>query len=471
MTDNPIRFGTSGWRGIIAEDFTFGNVRLAAAAIAHYALGVKMHPRMLLGYDTRFMSERFAAEAGQILASHGIEVHNTSRPHPTPALAYEIIHEQLDGGINITASHNPAEYNGLKFSTSDGAPALPEVTKNVEKLAGQIMAGDYSLKGPKFTAPLFRPADPRPAYLKEIKRIIDLEAIAKAKLKIAYDPLYGCARGYLDEVLREAGIEVHTLHDYRDVLFSGVGPEPSAPNLSELAACVKEQGYSIGLSTDGDADRFGIVDSSGAWIHPNYVLGVLADYMHEVRTAPGGLARTVATTHLIDAVGKFHHAPVYQTPVGFKYIGEMIKEGKVALGGEESAGMSIHGHLPEKDGILACLLMAEAVAKRGLSVREQIAALFKKVGPYYSDRVNLHLKPDVQKRLLEKLKTGWEKFDSRKVTQVDRTDGLKMICEDGSWVLMRLSGTEPVLRVYCEAPSAGELEKLMLTAKELVLNG
>lgn len=471
MTDNPIHFGTSGWRGIIAEDFTFANVRLAAAAIAHYSLGLTVQPRFLLGYDTRFMSEKFAAAAGETLASHGIEVRETSRPHPTPALAYEIIHQHLDGGINITASHNPAEYNGLKYSTSDGAPALPEVTKNVEKLAGQILAGDYSLKGPKFTAPLFRPADPRPAYLEEIKRIIDLDAIAKAKLKIAYDPLYGCARGYLNDVLSEAGIEVHTLHNYRDVLFSGVGPEPSAANLSELAACVKEQSYSIGLSTDGDADRFGIVDASGEWIHPNYVLGVLADYIIEVRKTPGGLARTVATTHLIDAVGKHHGVPVYQTPVGFKYIGEMIKEDKVALGGEESAGMSIRAHLPEKDGILACLLMAEAVAKRGLSVKQQIEALFKKVGSYYSDRVNLHLKPEVQKRLLEKLKTGWDRFDSRKVTRLDRTDGLKMICEDGSWVLMRLSGTEPVVRVYCEAPSQSEMEKLMVTAKDLVLNG
>jgi phosphoglucomutase len=470
MSDNPIHFGTSGWRGIMAEDFTFSNVRLVAAAIAYYALGRTAQPRFLLGYDTRFMSERFAEAAGQILASHGVEVHTTSRPHPTPALAYEIIHERLDGGINITASHNPAEYNGLKFSTADGAPALPEVTNEVESLVARIMAGEYSLKGPKFAAPRFRPADPRPAYLAGIKRIIDIEAIAKAKLKVAYDPLYGCARGYLDGVLREAGVDVHTLHDHRDVLFSGVGPEPSAQNLTELSQSVTTGGAAIGLSTDGDADRFGIVDSGGDWIHPNYILGVLADYMIEVRKTPGGLGRTVATTHLIDAVGKFHGVPVYQTPVGFKYIGEMIKQGKVALGGEESAGMSIAGHLPEKDGILACLLMAEAVARRGLSVREQIEALFKKVGPYYSERVNLHLKPDVQKRLIERLETGWDKFDSLSVTAIDRTDGLKMIRSDGSWVLMRLSGTEPVVRVYCEAPSRAELEKMLNAARNLVLN-
>ncbi|HEX5481142.1 MAG TPA: phosphoglucomutase/phosphomannomutase family protein [Terriglobia bacterium] len=470
MPKNSIHFGTSGWRGIIAEDFTFPNVRLATAAIAHYLLEHSSHPRIVTGYDTRFLSEKFAETVGEILASHGIEVQTTSRPHPTPALSYEIIREKLDGGVNITASHNPAEYNGLKFSTSDGAPAMPEVTRRVEKLVTEVEAGNYSLQGPKFTAPLYRSADPRPAYLENIRQKIDLKAMADGKLKVAYDPLYGTARGYLDDLLHEAGVEVHTLHNYRDVLFSGVGPEPSAKNLAELSAYVKDHDCSIGLSTDGDADRFGIVDSDGTWIHPNYVLGLLADYLIEVRKLPGGLARTVATTHLVDAVAKHHGVPLYQTPVGFKYIGELIKEGKIAMGGEESAGMSIAGHLPEKDGILACLLLAEAVAKRGLSLRQQLDALFKKVGPYYSERVNLHLKPAVQQQLLGKLKNDWDHFDSRKVARIDRTDGLKMICEDGSWVLMRMSGTEPVVRVYAEAASQPDLEKLMNSAKAFVLH-
>jgi phosphoglucomutase len=470
MATNPIHFGTSGWRGIIAEDFTFENVRLAASAIAHYLLEHSTHPRVLAGYDTRFLSEKFADAAGEILASHGIEVHTTSRAHPTPALSFGIIHERMEGGINITASHNPAEYNGLKFSTSDGAPAMPEVTREIEKLVEQVLAGERSLKGPKFAAPLCRPADPRPAYLEEIRKKVDLRAIADAGLKIAYDPLYGTARGYLDDLLREHGIEVRVLHDFRDVLFSGVGPEPSAQNLAELGKYVKEHRCAVGLSTDGDADRFGIVDSDGTWIHPNYILGLLADYLIEVRQLPGGLARTVATTHLMDAVAKHHHVSLYQTPVGFKYIGELIKEGKIAMGGEESAGMSIAGHLPEKDGILACLLLAESVARRGLSVRQQLEVLFKKVGAYHTERVNLHLKPEVQKRLLEKLKRDWNEFDSRKVVRIDRTDGLKMICQDGSWILMRLSGTEPVVRVYGEAASDRELEKLMTAAKAFVLN-
>jgi phosphoglucomutase len=470
MSSNPIHFGTSGWRGIIAEDFTFANVRLAASGIAHYLLTCSGRPRVIVGYDTRFLSERFADACGDVLASHGVEIRSTNRPHPTPAIAHDVIHNHLDGGVNITASHNPAEYNGLKFSSADGGPALPEVTSEIEKFADRVMAGEYSLRGPCFPAPLKSLGDPRSAYLEELRRKADLNAIAGARLKVAYDPLYGTARGYLDELLREAGVELQVLHDYRDVMFSGAGPEPNAQNLKELGRAVKEGGLTLGISTDGDADRFGVVDADGKWIHPNYVLALLADYLLEVKRIPGGIARSVATTHLMDAVAAHHQVPLYQTPVGFKYIGELIREKKIALGGEESAGMSIRDHVPEKDGILACLLIAEAVAKRGMSVGKQIEALFKKVGAFYSERVNLTLTPDVQKKLVEKLKQGWDRIDSRRVEKVDRTDGLKMICEGNCWVLMRLSGTEPVVRVYCEAPSPKELSALVDAAKKLALN-
>ncbi len=470
MPDNPIHFGTSGWRGVIAENFTFPNVRLAAAAIAHYLLSHSPRPRVVVGYDTRFLSEKFAEAAAETLRSHGVETRVASRPDPTPALAYEIIHRRLEGGINITASHNPAEYNGLKFSTADGAPAMPEVTREVEGLVSKVLSGGLPLTGSKSAAELRQPADPRPAYLADIRRKVDLRAIGDARLKIAYDPLFGTGRGYLDDLLREVGATVTTLHDYRDVLFSGVGPEPSEKNLGELSRFVRDNGCAVGLSTDGDADRFGIVDADGTWIHPNYILALLADYLIEARKMPGGIGRSVATTHLIDAVANYHHVPVYQTPVGFKYIGELIKEDKIVLGGEESAGLSIRGHLPEKDGILACLLVAEATAKRGLSAKQQLEALFKKVGPCYMVRMNLTLEVDVQKRLLGKLARDWEKFDGQRVAKIDRTDGLKIIREDGSWVLMRLSGTEPVVRVYCEAPSQTELERLIESAKAFVFN-
>jgi len=470
MADNPIKFGTSGWRGIIADDFTLANVRLAAAGIAHHLLGQKSRPRVIVGYDTRFMSEKFADTVAELLGTHGIETHVCQRPDPTPAISFAILHERFDGGINITASHNPAEYSGIKFSSADGAPALPEVTRDIEGKVGQILAGELSLKGPMFAAPQRRPADPRPAYMDDLRRKVDLKVIGEAKMKIAYDPLYGTARGYLDDLLRESGAEVTLIHGYRDVMFSGVGPEPSEKNLSELSGIVREQGCALGVATDGDADRFGFVDADGTWVQPNYILALLADYLIEVRKLPGGIGRSVATTHLLDAVAKYHNVPCYQTPVGFKYVGELIKEDKIVLGGEESAGLSIRGHLPEKDGLIACLLMAEAVARRGQSIKQQLDALFKKVGAFYPMRINLTLEPNIQGRLLEKLQRDWDKFDSQKVAKVDRTDGLKMILENGSWVLMRPSGTEPVVRIYCEAASPAERDRLAAAARAFVMN-
>jgi phosphoglucomutase len=468
--NHAIKFGTSGWRGLIAEDFTFPNVRLAAAGIAQFLLTQSGRPRVIVGYDTRFLSEKFAATAAEILASHGVETWRCARPDPTPALAHEILHNRLDGGVNITASHNPAEYNGLKFSSADGAPALPEITRQIEDFAAQTLAGKYSVQGPNFTAALKRPADPRPAYLESLRQKVDLKTIARAKLRIAYDPLYGTGRGYLNDLMSEAGAGVQTLHDFRDVLFSGAGPDPSEKNLQELSRFVKERKCVVGLSTDGDADRFGVVDADGTWIHPNYILAIVADYLIEARKIPGGIGRSVATTHLLDAVARYHNVPVYQTPVGFKYIGELIKEDKLALGGEESAGLTIRGHVPEKDGILAGLLVAETIAHRGLSVKQQLDVLFKKVGPCYSVRVNLALQPDTQRRMLAKLQRDYERFDGGKVAKMDRTDGLKLIREDGSWVLMRPSGTEPVVRLYGEAASETELAHLIQAAKDFVNN-
>ncbi|PYV29565.1 MAG: phosphoglucomutase, partial [Acidobacteria bacterium] len=304
-----IHFGTSGWRAIIAEDFTFANVRLAAAGIAQYLLSRTARPRVIVGYDTRFLSEKFADAAAKTLASHGVECFVATRPDPTPALAHEILSSRLDGGVNITASHNPAEWNGLKFSSADGAPALPEVTREIESTIAKVEADEYSLKGPQWTAPLRHDADPRPAYLEALRQKVNLKVLGDSRVKIAYDPLFGTGRGYLDALLGEAGADFVTIHDHRDVLFSGAGPDPSEENLAELARAVKETGSALGLATDGDADRFGIVDADGTWINPNYILALLADYLLEVRHTPGGLGRSVATTHLIDRVAKSHNVP------------------------------------------------------------------------------------------------------------------------------------------------------------------
>jgi alpha-D-glucose phosphate-specific phosphoglucomutase len=469
MPDNPIKFGTSGWRGIIADDFTFLNVRLASAAIAHHLLAQSPRPDVVVGYDTRFLSERFAEAAADTLASHGVETFLCGRAEPTPVIAHEIILRKRQGGVNITASHNPAEYNGLKFSGSDGGPALPEVTRDIEQRVSAILAGEYSLRGPQFTEPLRQTASPGPDYLVALRAKLDLGPIRSSRLKVAYHPLYGTGTPYVAELLREAGAVVHVIDDFRDPLFAGTGPDPSERNLARLAKLVCDKGCLIGLATDGDADRFGVVDADGTWVQPNYILALLADYLLGERKTPGGLARSVATTSLIDDVARCFNVPLYETPVGFKYIGELIRQGKLAMGGEESAGMSVRGHVPEKDGILACLLVAEAVARRGSSIQRQLKDLFDKTGPRYPVRINLKLTKAISRELPSKLQRDPDKLGSQKIVRLDRTDGLKMILADGSWALVRLSGTEPVARLYCEAPSHMELERLTASAREFVL--
>ena len=311
-------------------------------------------------------------------------------------------------------------------------------------------------------------ADPKPAYLARLAEIVDLNAIAKARLRVCYDPLWGAARGYPDELLRRHGIAVATVHDFRDVLFGGHAPEPDDHLLEELRAKMRETDAHLGISTDGDADRFGIVDRDGTFISPNYVIALLFDYLVETRGWRNGVAKSVATTNLINAVAEQWKVPLYETPVGFKYIGELIDKDKIVIGGEESAGLTIRHHVPEKDGVLAGLLCCEMVARRGKTLQEQLRQLFVKVGSFYPLRENFRLTPEVQEKFTRKVKADPREFEGRAVKQVVRTDGLKLLFEDGSWVCYRLSGTEPVVRVYSEARSEQELKKLSAAAKQWV---
>ena len=284
-----------------------------------------------------------------------------------------------------------------------------------------------------------------------------------------FDPFWGAGRGYSSEVLREAGVTVATVHDYRDVLFGGHAPEPDDHLLGDAKAKMKEIGAAIGIATDGDADRFGIVDGDGTFIQPNYVIALLFDYLVETRGWRNGVAKSVATTNLVNALAEYHKIPLYETPVGFKYIGALIDEDKIAIGGEESAGLTIRGHVPEKDGIIAGLLVAEMVAVRGKSIGAQLSELFAKVGSYYPIRENFHLTPEVKAAFTEKLKTDPTELSGRKVAQVVRTDGLKLILDDGSWVCYRLSGTEPVVRAYTEARSEKDMDTLRVAAEKFVV--
>ncbi len=461
-----IKFGTSGWRGIIAEDFTFANVRLAAAAIAEHVRSRNKNATLIVGHDTRFFAEEFTRAAADILREYGIRVLICDGPTPTPVIAYEILRRKADGAINFTASHNPAEYQGLKFNGPDGGPALPEVTHDIEARAAKL--GERAPAKPNDRP--FEKIDPRGSYLDRLAELVNFKSLGEAKLSVVTDGLHGCGAGYLDRVLLSHGVDVQALRTDRDVLFEGAGPDVSEENLRPSREAVLAKKAAVGLATDGDADRFGILDSDGTWMQPNHILGLLYDYIVETRGWKMPAARSVATSHLMDAVARFHGTTVFQTPVGFKYIGELIQQDKIALGGEESAGLTIRGHVPEKDGILACLLVAEMIAVRRASLAEQLRALFNRLGrEFWPLRTNLHLPEDVKLQAVNRLKADFPTFLGRRVKSLDRTDGLKMEFANGSWVLLRLSGTEPLMRVYTEAATLEESSEIASETQAWVL--
>ena len=464
-TTTPIQFGTSGWRAVIGEEFTFANVRRAVGGIARYVVSEKPSgARVIVGRDPRFLGETFCAMAAEILSSYGITPLMIAEATPTPAISHAVMHNKADGAINFTASHNPPEYNGIKFSTPDGAPALPEATKRIEAEIAAIDAGAIApgLKGDSVAL------GPKTPYMQRLKEAVDFDVIKKAGLRVAFDPMWGAARGYSDELLRENGVQVATVHDYRDVLFGDHAPEPDDHLLEDLRVKMRETRTHIGIATDGDADRFGIVDEDGTFLQPNYIVALLFDYLVEVRGWKNGVGKSVATTNLINALAEHHRVELHETPVGFKYIGELIKRDKIAIGGEESAGLSIRHHTPEKDGVIAGLLCCEMVARRGKSLGQQLQELFVKVGSYYPQRENFRLTDDVKAKFTKKLGMEPRDFSGRDIKEVVRKDGLKLIFTDGSWVCYRLSGTEPVVRVYTEARTRKDLDRLSVAAKQWV---
>jgi phosphoglucomutase len=460
-----IKFGTSGWRAIIADEFTFAAVRRVTKAIANWIKQHAQAEQVIVGYDTRFMAEVFAADAARVLAASGLKPLLCNGPTPTPTISYAVRSRRAAGAINFTASHNPPQYSGIKFSTADGAPALPEVTSEIEQQIIALEGIDFSTAPPDSAS--LEGLSFLEGYLDDLASKINFQAMAG--LRIAYDPLWGTGRGYLDKALRDAGCQVLMLHDWRDVYFGGHAPEPNEGVLAELKEKVVEGGYHLGLATDGDSDRFGVLDCDGSFISPNLVLALLVDYLASSRGWTDQVARSVATTHLIDRVAERHGIKVIETPVGFKFIGQLINEGRIAIGGEESAGLSIRGHYPEKDGILACLLVAEMTRSRRASLKEMLDQIYADVGKLVSARIGVRLTPDVQRALKDKLSRDPEAFAGRRVVSINRVDGAKFMLEDGSWLLMRPSGTEPLVRIYAEAPSEQDLNTLLESGRRYIL--
>jgi len=472
---SQIKFGTSGWRGIFCEDFTLDNVRVVTQAIADHLRAEGLADKgLVVGYDARFMGRDFARETARVLAGAGIKSYFCRSDTPTPVISHELLRRKTAGAINFTASHNPYNYNGIKFSPAWGGPALPETTGDIERRAnemiGEIVFKDLTLHKAAELG-LFEEIDPRPAYLATLNKLIDFQLIAKSGMKIAVNPLYGSGRDYLDSILEQAAVPISKINTQPDPYFGGEPPEPAEAHITDFIELIKaDQQIVLGLAVDGDADRFGIVDGDGTYIEPNYILALLLDYMIRRKGLKGNAARSVATSHLIDAVAQYHGVELYETPVGFKYIGEYISAGKILIGGEESAGLSIRGHVPEKDGILACLLVAEMVAEEGRSLREQLQDLYSRVGELHTRRINIGLSPELEAALPAKLQNPPESIGGRRIKEIIRIDGNKYLFEDGSWMLFRKSGTEPVVRLYGEARTAADLASLLEVGKAFILN-
>jgi alpha-D-glucose phosphate-specific phosphoglucomutase len=470
-----IKFGTSGWRGIFCEDFTLDNVRIVTQAIADHLRAEGLAEKgLVIGYDARFMGRDFALETARVLAGAGIKSYFCRRDTPTPVISHELLRRRAAGAINFTASHNPYNYNGIKFSPAWGGPALPETTGDIEKRAnemiGEIVFKDLSLARAAELG-LFEEIDPRPAYFETLQQLVDFPAIAASGMKIAVNPLFGSGRDYLDTLLEQADVAIVKINSHLDPYFGGEPPEPAEAHIADFIELIKrDQQIALGIATDGDADRFGIVDRDGTFLEPNYILALLLDYLIRRKGLHGDAARSVATSHLIDAVATHHGVKVFETPVGFKYIGEYISAGKILIGGEESAGLSIRGHVPEKDGILACLLTAEMVAVEGRSLQELLRDLYSRVGEFYTRRINIDLSPELEAALPAKLQDPPERIGGQRIQEIIRIDGNKYLFDDGSWMLFRKSGTEPVVRLYGEAASAAKLEALLVAGKAFILN-
>ncbi len=470
MNREKISFGTAGWRGIISREFTFRNVDIVSAAIAEFL--IEKYPRggieVAVGYDSRFHSENFSKSAASVLAARGIKVSYSIRDVPTPVISHHIRNRKLKGAVNITASHNPSQYSGIKFSPFSGGPALPVMTEKIEENIRKIQAAGNIKKIPYSRAlekELITEEDFSVPYLEKIKSLIDIPLI-KERITAVYDPMFGSGRHYLAPLL---GDSLKQINGRRDVLFGGVPPEPAEKYLKELKKLVL-QGADIGLATDCDGDRFGIIDSNGKYITADKMLGLALYHLYQ-KGFRGAAVRSVMTSSFMDAVGDMLGVEVIQTPVGFKYIGDIFQKRDLIIGGEESGGLTIGGHLPEKDGILACLLAAEIMAAHKKPLTGIIEDIQKETGVFESSRKNYRLSSEKVKELKEQLslKTPSD-IGGYKVKDTVTLDGYKFnFKQKNSWAGIRFSGTEPVVRLYVESFSPAEVKNIT-GAMEKVFN-
>jgi alpha-D-glucose phosphate-specific phosphoglucomutase len=474
---NPIKFGTDGWRGIIADDFTFDNVRICAQAVAEYLKQFGFDKQSLvIGYDTRFASEDFAAAAAEVIAANDIRVHLCLKPTPTPVVSFAVPATKSAGGIVITASHNPGSWNGFKYKSQDGASAPGKVTSQIERNIASLtlkrkgqgrhvkrLALDKALrKG------IVDYLDPAPAYFEHLNKFVDIEELLRQKLNIMVDPMYGAGIGYFMTVLQNGNLRITEINAERNPSFPQIQPEPIAKNLTKLSRSVVEQKADVGLATDGDADRIGILDEKGQFLTQHQVFALLCLYLLEVRGERGAMVRTLTSTMMISRLGQLFDVPVYETPVGFKYVAPLMMEKNAIIGGEESGGYGFRGHVPERDAILAGIYFLDFMVQTGKTPSQLLDYLYSKVGPHYYDRRDFHISAAKRQAILHRLNSSFpDAIASTKVIRVDTTDGFRFFLKDDSWLLIRFSGTEPLVRIYSEAGSLEQAETLLDEGKNL----
>lgn len=463
-----IKFGTDGWRDLMYDRFNLPNVKQVVHAISRYVLAHNGAKRgVVVGYDARFFSDFFAAEAGKILNRYGIKVYFGSRDYPTPVIAFAVKHYGAFGAIMFTASHNPPEYNGIKFIPEYAGPATLEITKEIENQLAQLGATEPVVAETKVTEGIWENINPIAAYLQELRKLVDVQKIIDSGLEIVIDPMCATGRGILAQLLQ--GAKVTEIRNHRDPLFEGGMPDPQAKYLTKLQEAVLSRKNAIGLAMDGDADRFGIIDSDGTYLTPNQVISLMLYHLVKHHGCKGVAVRSVATTHFIDRLGQRLGIETVETPVGFKYIGELMRTQPVVVGGEESGGLSVLGHIPEKDGVLAGALMAELLAVTGKSLGETLKQLAAEVGESHSQRLDLRLSEADKGQVLQGFKTTkLEEIGGVAIVEKRTLDGVKFILANGDWFLVRPSGTEPLIRIYFEAAGPQALKELMAAVQQLV---
>jgi len=468
---DPIKFGTDGWRGIVADDFTFANVRRVAQGSAEYLRSRSADPLAIVGYDCRFASEDFARTVADVFAVNGVRTLMFDRPSPTQVASWTVIDRKATGAAVVTASHNPYLFNGIKFKTETGSSASTDVIAQLEPRINALES--VPVPDRDSVAQLVSIYDPRAPYYAQIARMVDLTAIRSAGLRLVHECMYGSGYGYIKDLLDGGRTSVVELHHERNPLFGGVNPEPIPPNIDAAIAYMRGGGHDLCICTDGDADRVGIIDETGRFINQLQVYALLMLYLFDVRHMTGPVVKTVNMTSMADKLGAQFGVEVYEVPVGFKNVAPKMMETNAVLGGEESGGFAIRGHIPERDGILVGLLFADMIVKLGRPLSQILAGLEQRVGPHAYARHDIHLNRETYEkdrvRILRTMETHEPtEVAGVKVERIRSDDGFKFYLADGSWVLLRTSGTEPLVRIYSEAADKAAVEARLAALEDIL---